>query len=184
MISPLRQQLREQRKALSPALVQAASLQVANRCMAQSIFQAAEKIGYYSAHENEIDPTVIFKQANLLGKKAYFPVMQGNSLQFLAVTSSTCFAENAYGILEPSSGERIDADELDLIFVPVVAFNALCHRLGRGKGCYDRALQQACHPHLVGLAYAFQWVSDIKAASWDVALDVVITEERVYSITN
>ncbi len=78
---------------------------------------------------------------------------------------------------------RLSARDLDLVFVPLVGFDATGMRLGMGAGYYDRAfafLRQRRHwrhPRLIGLAYSFQQVPHIEGAPHDVRLNCVITEK-------
>ena len=76
-----------------------------------------------------------------------------------------------------------------MIFLPVVAFDINGNRLGRGAGYYDRTLafvneqiEQGTHikPCLIGLAYEFQKIEQIITDKWDVALDIIVTENNIY----
>jgi 5-formyltetrahydrofolate cyclo-ligase len=90
---------------------------------------------------------------------------------------------NRFGIAEPQGTEVLAARWLDVVFLPLVGFDRRGVRLGMGGGFYDRAfafrqLRSVWHaPRLIGLAYAFQEVANIRAAAHDVLLDAVVTEE-------
>ena len=90
---------------------------------------------------------------------------------------------NRLGIEEPAGTATLGARWLDVVFVPLLAFDARGVRLGAGGGFYDRAfafrqLRTAWHaPRLVGLAYAFQQLEHIAYAAHDVLMDAVVTEE-------
>jgi 5-formyltetrahydrofolate cyclo-ligase len=95
---------------------------------------------------------------------------------------------NAYGIAEPvaSATVRISPRDLDVVLMPVVGFDRHGHRLGMGAGYYDRALRHLRdgsrrwrRPRLVGLAFACQEVERIVPSTWDIPLDVVVTERGV-----
>ncbi|OGT53770.1 MAG: 5-formyltetrahydrofolate cyclo-ligase [Gammaproteobacteria bacterium RIFCSPHIGHO2_12_FULL_42_13] len=176
----LRQHIRNQRKALSLVAIQDASEKVATFCAALPVFQQAKHIAYYITHENEIDANYILRISKQHQKIAYFPAVHNDTIDFIRVDEDTAFTENKFGILEPVSEVRIDANQLDIIFIPVVAFNEKCHRIGRGKGYYDRTLASANHPVLIGLAYEFQKAELPQKEIWDIAMDYVITEARVY----
>jgi 5-formyltetrahydrofolate cyclo-ligase len=91
------------------------------------------------------------------------------------------FAENEFGITEPVGNEIIPPDELDLVVVPLLAIDEKGHRVGYGKGYYDRYLKD-CRPDCmkVGVSY-FEPVDNIDdAAEFDVPLDFCITPERIY----
>ena len=95
---------------------------------------------------------------------------------------------NRFGIPEPSLRQHRIALPwaLDVILVPLVGFDSACRRLGMGGGFYDRTLGFLRHrthwrrPTLIGLAHECQRVAELEAQPWDVPLDMVVTEKRVY----
>jgi 5-formyltetrahydrofolate cyclo-ligase len=94
----------------------------------------------------------------------------------------------AYGMLEPRGKHAMRARELDIVFMPLVGFDAAGNRIGMGKGFYDRCfahrirLRQWRRPLLVGLAYDIQQVSSLPAANHDVPVDVIVTDSTVRRI--
>ncbi|MCK7555307.1 5-formyltetrahydrofolate cyclo-ligase [Chitinophaga sedimenti] len=97
---------------------------------------------------------------------------------------STEIASNHFGIPEPVNGRLITPDQLDLIFVPLLAFDERGHRVGYGKGMYDLFLSQ-CRPSAqkVGLSF-FEPVPVIEDTyDGDVALDIVLTPDHIYHFT-
>jgi 5-formyltetrahydrofolate cyclo-ligase len=64
--------------------------------------------------------------------------------------------------------------------MPLVGWDRAGNRLGMGGGYYDRTLQSVSGPLLVGIAYSVQEVDDIPRESWDVALDIVLTEAGIH----
>ncbi|MEY3432980.1 MAG: hypothetical protein RL131_916 [Bacteroidota bacterium] len=94
----------------------------------------------------------------------------------------TRYKENAYGIPEPVSGQEIQPNEMDLIFVPLLAFDSLGNRVGYGKGYYDRFIAKTRKDALkIGLSYfsAVDSIDDI--GIFDKKLDFCITPDRVYA---
>lgn len=92
-----------------------------------------------------------------------------------------------YRILEPREDLRhlpekqVNVEELDLIMVPGVGFDARGARMGHGKGYYDKLLEHArSDTPLIALAFECQMFDEIPVADHDVFMDRVITEERVY----
>ncbi len=89
-------------------------------------------------------------------------------------------AENAWGILQPITGTPLGADKIDMVLVPLLAFDLAGQRVGYGKGYYDWFLA-TCRPdcYKVGLSF-FPPVDKIHTGSGDVALDCCITPEKFY----
>jgi 5-formyltetrahydrofolate cyclo-ligase len=93
---------------------------------------------------------------------------------------------NRFGIPEPdvAPAELLEPGEMAAIVLPLVAFDARCHRVGMGGGWYDRSLaparDAADRPLLVGVGYELQRVDALTPADWDVPLDAVCTETATY----
>ena len=93
--------------------------------------------------------------------------------------------KGAYNILEPQKENlrEIAVDIIDLILVPGVGFDCSGHRLGHGKGYYDKVLKEATHAVHVGLAFECQLVERIPVEPHDVPVDIIVTEKRVIHCT-
>jgi 5-formyltetrahydrofolate cyclo-ligase len=131
----------------------------------------------------EINLSNLWQSAPLQGKYCYFPALNEDlTLSFLPAKPTSPFIENRYGIKEPdiTRDQAIPLEQLDIIFVPLVAVDPKGTRLGMGAGYYDRTLKNGPPPLLIGVAYEFQRLSFIMAREWDVPLNVVITEDQIY----
>ena len=145
------------------------------------------RIALYAALPEELDTTPLIELAQARGCRLYLPRIDrhtlGRKMQFVAINDRQ--RSNRLGITEPEGSQLIGARWLDVVFLPLVGFDARGVRLGTGGGYYDRAFafrrwRQAWHtPQLVGLAYSFQQVEAIKPAAHDVLLDAVVTEKGV-----
>ncbi len=92
--------------------------------------------------------------------------------------------KNCYGILEPKQQQAIPIEDLDILFVPLVAFDDELNRLGMGGGYYDRALSRSPRPRrplLIGLAHQGQKVAQLNTQYWDIPLDMVLTDQKRYT---
>ena len=101
-------------------------------------------------------------------------------LQFRHWSHSKAMKKNLYGIEEPGSGDILLPKDLDLVLLPLVAWDEYGHRLGMGRGYYDRTLEtlaESIRPLRVGIAYESQKVADVPADPWDIGLHNVITEK-------
>ncbi len=139
----------------------------------------ATTIGIYAATPDEVDTYAIMEDLIWDSKKRIVvPKVEGDSLKFYQITSFKQFEPGAYGIMEPTVTTPVELSEIDLMFVPLVAFDASLHRIGYGKGYYDRTLAH-CSAKKIGLAFSFQEVNDIMSTEHDVPCDIIITEKAI-----
>ena len=182
----LRQQILARRRALNHEQWRAASQIAQGRLVALEEFTRAECVALYAPAHNETDTADILAQAFAAGKRVLYPAVCDERMVFRQVEGLGSLAEGTFGILEPcSTGCDHLADEPDLIVVPGVAFDLSGHRIGYGKGFYDRFLQ---HPgrnaHLVGLCHDFQLIDGaIPAEGHDIRMELIVTDQRVVRVT-
>ncbi len=180
----LRKNLKAQRLALSPTMItkQAELFRIQVQKYFGTVTSAKTgiqlKIGIYLAGKGELDLTPSIHWLWQQGHQLYAPIIKGDNLTFSAYTSTTLLKVNQFGLFEPDSESTIDPQHLDCVLVPLLGFDQTGHRLGMGKGYYDRAF--AFHtpgqkPILIGCAYAFQEVPELPHEDHDVVLDVIIT---------
>lgn len=184
----LRTALRRVRRALDPRQQAQASAGLCRVIASLPAFRRAQRIAFYLAHGGEIDPQPIVELATALGKTCYLPVLHPlghNRLYFVRHDAREPLIPNRFGIPEPRLRDPVPIWSLDVIFMPLVAFDARGNRLGQGAGFYDRSLasmrgRPARHPLLIGLAHAFQQVPQLHPAPWDVPLHGVATEHAFH----
>jgi len=123
-----------------------------------------------------------------MGKHCYLPVISkitNNRLGFTSYLKHEKLNINQYGILEPQICHQTPPWAINLLLLPLVAFDNSGNRLGMGGGYYDRTLaylQQRNHwqtPILMGVAYDFQKVSELSSRPWDIPMDGVVTESGI-----
>ncbi|EKD76779.1 MAG: hypothetical protein ACD_42C00618G0002 [uncultured bacterium] len=172
--------IRKRRAALPVGEYRALSRAVFSKIITLPVFTKAQHVAVYMPHENEVDTQFLIEQAHADKKSVYLPVFS-KTLSFHLVKPGDALIESETGILEPvkNSESAALATRIDLMFLPLVAFDERGYRLGRGAGAYDRYL--ALHrPYLIGLAYEFQKISSLEKEPWDVPMDCVVTEMNVY----
>lgn len=180
-----RQSLRNQRNALSMSERMRLSEQLLAQAQQVSNFQIEQKIALYLTNDGEIDPKHIQNFLKNEGIVVYLPVLDDKKLKFAKL--SNVFKKNKFGINEPVSNEILNAEQLDIIFIPIVGFDTQKNRLGMGGGFYDRTLAFKKHqkkhnsPKLYGLAFDCQKIDKLETQEWDVPLDVIITPTTIYS---
>lgn len=182
----LRKALRAARTAIPLRQRQAAAAQVAGWIAATHWLVPGLRVGLYAAVGDELDTTPLLELARRRGCQPYFPRLE--SLRARRMTFSPIgphHRRNRFGIVEPDTAQRETAAFLQIIFMPLVGFDARGNRLGMGAGFYDRALafrrrrQHWRGPLLVGLAYACQELAMIDPSNTDIALDAVVTETGI-----
>lgn len=97
---------------------------------------------------------------------------------------NTVLERNAYGIPEPTGGFIVAPMDLDVVFVPLLAFDTAGHRVGYGKGMYDRFLEQ-CRPDVttIGLSLFDPVAGIADIGPWDMPLNIVVTPDTIYHFT-
>jgi 5-formyltetrahydrofolate cyclo-ligase len=168
----------------------AAARRVAANVMRGFHLRAGQHVALYAPLGEELDVAPLMRLAQRHGCHIYLPqLIDRRHRRMRFVEASGAMRRNRLGILEPVTLRARAARWLDLVFVPLVGFDATGMRLGMGAGYYDRAFafRRRRHnwhkPRLVGLAYALQRVASIAAAPHDVRLDAVVTEEGVLACT-
>ncbi len=185
----LRRHMRRLRRALNTAEQKDAADQLARQVWRSSLFRRSRHIAFYLANDGELDLTPLFHHAWGMRKTCYLPVITpGKRLLFTPFQAGDPLTPNAFGIPEPAGAnlKYVDAKLLDLLLMPLVAFDAQGNRLGMGGGFYDRSLaflRQRQHwrkPRLLGIAHDFQRVGTLVAQDWDVPLDAIATDTQLY----
>jgi 5-formyltetrahydrofolate cyclo-ligase len=137
------------------------------------------------ASRREFDVSVcedILKEQNPVMRVAW-PKIHVDMLDMEAglVEKEGLFIKNKFNILEPISGDIVPPEQLDVIFVPLIAFDMRGYRVGYGKGYYDRYLSQ-CRADAVKIGFSFfdaiEYIEDID--EFDVPLNFCITPRRIY----
>lgn len=187
----LRLEIRAKRQNLTKEEYIALSSKIKDSIINLEIFIKSENIACYLAFKGEVDVMPIIEHAWMENKTCYLPNLskdKRNYLTFNKYSKNDSLHENKYGILEPitKSSEAIEPQNLDIVIVPLVGFDEEGNRLGQGGGYYDRTfefkqdLPKNSKPYLIGIAYEFQKVDSLIKEPWDVPLDYVVTEEKIY----
>lgn len=191
MTMDLRQNYRKMRRALSESERQLAAHRLFSHFLNLPFLNSIRHIAAYLAVDGEIDPVLIIQWCWKNQKLCYLPKLtlgnQHNIMQFLLYTKNKILKLNKFNIPEPET-ENADeikaADQLDLILLPLVAFDQSGHRLGMGKGYYDAVLWGVKKPFLLGLGYDFQCVEKIVPHEKDVGLDGILTDQKLILLRN
>ncbi|NCA70129.1 MAG: 5-formyltetrahydrofolate cyclo-ligase [Sphingobacteriia bacterium] len=189
----LRLALRRARRALPAPTQRHHAEQVRRRLRRDLIYRSKHHIAAYWPADGELDPRPLMREAITHGQALYLPVLgrrfgdpNGKGLRFARYRPEAPMRPNRYGIPEPRGRVRRSARRLDILLVPLVGFDADCNRIGMGGGYYDRTLGYLLsrrhwrRPRLIGIAHECQRLERILPRPWDIPLDAIVTEERVY----
>ncbi len=183
----IRQQVRHLRRAMTDEQQAQAAEQLAELALNYAPLSAARNLALFLSVDGELNTRPLIARLWHLKKAVYLPVLHpfspGNLL-FLRYSPDTPLIPNKLRIPEPPLDIRqlITLDQLDLMLVPLVAFDQHGQRLGMGGGFYDRTLQNwRQHGFLpVGLAHDCQQVDSLPVAEWDVPLPAVMTPSKLW----
>ena len=143
-----------------------------------SQIQKADYVLMYHSLPDEVDTHSALDQLLAMGKKVLLPkVVSDTEMTIHEYTGQNSLKPSEpYGILEPTTSElSIINCQLSIAIVPGMAFDKQGHRLGRGKGYYDRFLSQIPNIYKIGVCFPFQMLESIPSESTDVVMDEVIT---------
>lgn len=176
-----RREAMTRRDALAPADRKAASEQIVGRLV--TLLRETD-VGSFAAYvpiRSEVDLRQLFAIADELGVAMALPAQRPDGLTFRSWRHGEPLVASNFQVREPRPEARSITPEL--IIVPMVAFDRACHRLGYGRGHYDRAiaalLADGIRPRLVGAAFAVQEVQGIPFEPHDAVLDAVATENEI-----
>ena len=177
----LRATLLQRLKSQTPDERRRRSCGIVEQIVGSAAFQQARVILGYSALAYEVDPSGIVDAALAHGKRVALPrvVPASKTLEVIMIRDRVNDLEpGPYGVLQPKMRPEGDVPlaSIDLVLVPGVGFDQQGHRLGYGKGYYDRLLA-GCAPATprIGLAFACQIVERIPVTAHDVSMTALVS---------
>jgi len=184
----LRNALRARRNALNSSQQESAAAWALRHVMKLPKFVRAQHVALYIPADGELSPLPIAEQLWKMGKHCYLPVLHPSlerQLWFVEYTPTAVLKSNRFGIPEPDhrQAQRIAANLLDIVLLPLVGFDRQGGRLGMGGGFYDRTFAfhkgKKTKPYLLGMAHACQEVESLELADWDIPLFGVVTDKEL-----
>jgi len=137
--------------------------------------QPYKVIMLYSALPDEVPTQTLMAELVAQGKTVLLPrVINEKDMELRCYTGPQDLQKGAYGILEPTGERYTDYEAIDVAIVPGMAFDAEGHRLGRGKGYYDRFLSRVPYLYKIGLCFSWQTVDRVPCDEHDMVMDEVI----------
>jgi 5-formyltetrahydrofolate cyclo-ligase len=183
-----KQQLRAHYKSLRNVLlsedIETNSLEIANQLLKLDIWNASFYHVFLSiAEQKEVQTDYVLnilsgKDKHIMVSKSDFTTLQ---MTHYLLTDNTRIQKNKYNIPEPIDGIEIDTKKIEVVFVPLLAFDKKGHRVGYGKGFYDTFLSE-CQPETIKIGLSFfeaeEQIDDIFES--DIALDYCVTPNQIY----
>jgi 5-formyltetrahydrofolate cyclo-ligase len=181
----LRKLYTEKRQALSPNELQEISEKVAHMIFSNFQFEN-QKVSMFLPIERkkEINTYRIWEKAISFGAQVAIPKVNPNTQEMKQILfeSEDQLEISEWGIPEPSRGRVIAAEHFDIVLVPLLAIDKKGHRVGYGKGFYDRFLSK-CSPRckFIGLSHFNELVEEITDKNeLDIALHAVVTPDNIH----
>lgn len=181
----LRREIAEKRRALDSLWIANASLCMVAQLQRLDAFKTAQRIALYKTIAGEVDLECLFAACWDLGKRTSIPVFNRTLkiYELAEISAKTQYITGNYGIQEPEHPSLVPIDDMDLMIVPGVAFDANGNRLGRGGGYYDRLLE-GFSGTTAAVAFEFQLFSEIPHESYDIPVNYIVTESKVVDVCN
>lgn len=172
----LRDFIRTKKKQHSAAELAAESERICGKVLASAWWQEADTLLLYYPLADEVDVRPLIRDAYARGRRVLLPVCVGDELELRVYEGEGSLAEGAFGIMEPTGPAFAAAHypEIQLALVPGMAFDGMGHRLGRGRGYYDRLLPRLAAARLTGICFPFQFLGEVPADVHDIAVDEVV----------
>ncbi|MDN3722931.1 5-formyltetrahydrofolate cyclo-ligase [Aequorivita sp. SDUM287046] len=183
----LRKKYIQLRGNLTPDFVEEMSLQIANQALKLPIWNKTYYHIFLSiASKNEVNTDYLLhilqgKEKSIVVSKADFKTGQ---MKHFLLQDNTILKISKWGIPEPVSGIELSPEILDVVFVPLLAYDKIGHRIGYGKGFYDRFLKNCKkNTQLIGLSF-FEPEPEIFFEATDVPLNFCVTPKKIIDFQN
>ena len=179
----LRNLMKNHRDRINVNMYRSCCLAIKEKCENLREFKDAHVVHIYvSALNNEVDTLGLIIDMLIEGKQVVVPkCMPGkHRMAGIRIRSLDDLKPSKFGLMEPEyeADMVVQPGQLDIIIVPLLAFDRLGGRVGFGGGYYDTLLDQCSCPR-IGLAYSFQEVEKIPVEEHDRSLTIVITENEI-----
>lgn len=171
----IRRCVRARKQFLTDDERRSAALLVFHRLEQMAAFAMSERILVYNSLPDELSTREFIRKWHGV-KRFFLPRVNGIDLEVLPY-EATSLRSGAFHIEEPTGDDITDASTMELVIVPAVAYDRNGNRVGRGKGYYDRLLSRT-KAFTIGVAYDFQLFDQVETSSFDIPVDMVITENH------
>ena len=170
----LRRQIREKKRAMTEAQIEAASRILGEKFADCPQYKGAKTIYGYLPYNQEVRTVPMLERALAEGKRVAVPKVFGEEMRFIYITDLTQVEKGYAGIPEPVADTPVADDPTALVLMPGLAFDPQGHRIGYGGGFYDRFLAGEPEHPTVALCYDFQMLPELETEEFDIPVDLVL----------
>jgi 5-formyltetrahydrofolate cyclo-ligase len=186
-VDELRKRNRGLRAGLDAASQDQAARNLGERICSMPEYDRAGRIAAYFAVNGEISLDFVIDRALAQGKQIFLPNLDQQALRFAPYSRQQKMRINRFKLPEPDvrDDEMLAPEALDLVLAPLVVFDVMRNRIGMGGGFYDRSFAFRKDPSnnipvLIGVAHELQKHERLKPEPWDVQLDMIVTDKKIY----
>ncbi|MEQ4674200.1 5-formyltetrahydrofolate cyclo-ligase [Providencia vermicola] len=183
----IRQTIRQARRQLTLEQQKIAAEHAKLNALQHPKIALAKNIALFLSFDGEINTQPLIDALWQQNKQVYLPVLHpfsAHHLLFLHYRPDSQLVKNRFNIAEPPLDVRdvLPPEQLDVMLIPLVAFDSQGQRLGMGGGFYDRTLAnwQKSGFYPIGLAHDCQHVEQLPVAHWDIPLPEIITPKKIW----
>ena len=173
----LRKQIRELKRAMSPAQIERASSRLGEQFAATELYQKAKTIYGYLPYNQEVRTVPMLQRALQDGKRVAVPKVYGDEMKFIYLDDLSAVEKGYAGIPEPVADGPVADDKTALVLMPGLAFDPEGHRIGYGGGFYDKFLAAEPEHPTLALCYEFQMLPKLETEAFDMPVDCVLWAE-------
>ena len=178
----LRKIYQSKREKLSQEEIESFSLDIANKALELPIWDKTNFHLFLTIEDKkEVNTQYLLhilqgRDKTVIVPKANFET--ADMIHFL-LQENTTLRVSKYGIPEPTNGIEISPESIEVVFVPLLAFDKKGNRIGYGKGFYDRFLEKCKNTLFVGLSF-FEPEDTLKADIQDIPLHYCVTPKKLH----
>lgn len=193
----LRKEILGIRDAMPEELRKKKSCRICQMIYDMEVYKEADVILVYVNYQSEVITMPLIEKSLMDKKRIFVPKVVGNEMEFYRINSVEELEEGYKGIMEPVSGQNFENIAVNrqseqtierifntLVLMPGAVFDKNCHRIGYGKGFYDRYLTRMSENGIgfctAGLGYECQLVCEVPCEEHDIGMDMLITENKIY----
>ena len=175
----IRKEVFARRRAATQEEIQEKSRMIYEKITALPEFLDADCFFAYMDFKKEVMTRDLIEKALQMGKTVAVPRVEGDDMVYYEIKDFSTLKSGYFGIIEPDGGKVCTREE-GFLLVPGVAFDPARHRVGYGKGFYDRYLSRHTQHATVAMALDFQIVETVPSDVYDICPQMLITPTMIY----